>query len=210
MDLLTKEDHIKVLRLAISPSWFLLTSLLVFNFVSVVADVDSFSYQSKTDVRKIDSGVEIRSGFNDIPEATEPSAPEEFEWWEKLRKAGNDLQKKSDKKSKAKFLLLLSEGQQKGYRIPLKDRPPQIIVFGKLTHSSVFQKGKITGTVIVSVEFRADGTVGDVKMTKELALGIDENFIRAIRQSVFLPAIKNGAFVTEWRTAGAAFSGRRN
>jgi hypothetical protein len=39
------------------------------------------------------------------------------------------------KKLKSKFLAPLHEGQQKAYRIPLKDRPPQTLNFGKQTYS---------------------------------------------------------------------------
>ena len=185
-----------ILGFVVPSSRFLLNSLLVFSLLSAVAGAGSVSYQSKAAVRKTESGVEVRIGFNDIPEATEPCTPEESDWWKRLQKAGNDLQKKSDEKSKTRFYLLMYEGQQKAYQIPLKDRPPQILVWGRQPIlPEIALRNHITGTVVLSVDYRADGSVGDVEIVKGLGFGIDENIIRANRQHVFLPAVRNRAFV---------------
>ncbi|MGH9835776.1 MAG: energy transducer TonB, partial [Blastocatellia bacterium] len=143
--------------------------------------------------------------YNEIPEAAEPCTPEESEWWERLRKAGSDLQKKRDEKTKKRFYLLMYEGQQKAYRIPLKDRPPQTLVFGRSAYN-IDRKNMITGTVVLSVEFRADSSVGDIQIIKGLRSEIDENVILATRQCVFLPAIKNGAFVNHRENVETKFS----
>lgn len=201
-----------ILRAVVPSSRFLITSLLVFFLGSAVAGAGSVSYQSKTvvpkpEVRKTESGVEVRTGSNDIPEATEPCTPEESDWWKRLQKAGNDLQKKSDEKSKTRFYLLMYEGQQKAYQIPLKDRPPQILVWGRQPIlPDLALRNHITGTEVLSVESRADGSVGDVQIVKGLGFGIDENLIQATRQYVFLPAVKNRAFVAERHNAKFEFS----
>jgi hypothetical protein len=97
------------------------------------------------------------------------------------------------------------EGQQKAYRIPLKDRPPQTLVPGRAAYN-LDRKNMITGTVVLSVEFRADSSVGDIQVIKGLRSGIDENVIHATRQNIFLPAIKNGAFVTYRENVETKFS----
>jgi hypothetical protein len=196
----------KILRFILSSSRFLANFLVVFSFVSVVVGAGSISYQDKKEVRKTHGNAISILTYTEIPEATEPCTPEEAEWWKQIRQAGNDLYKKSDKKSKARFLLLLQEGQQKAYRIPLKDRPQQMLIFPQVILSESVQRLKISGKVDYSVECRSDGSVGDVKMIKGLAVGIDENVIRAVRQQVFLPAIENGAFVTTWSTGKTEFS----
>lgn len=201
-----------ILRSVLRSGRFLSNSLLV--FFLVVTCAGKVSHQSKTEVRKPDSsvvhkteaGVEVRT-VNDIPEATEPCTSEESDWWNRIRKAGNDLQKKNDEKSKTRFYLLMYEGQQKAYQVPLKDRPSQILVWGRepvLPERAL--RNHITGTVVLSVESRADGSVGDVQIVKGLGFGIDENMIQATRQYVFLPAVKGRAFVAERSNAKFEFA----
>lgn len=185
---------------------FVLDLLIFFCLVAVVPETGIASSQSETTVRKgTGRGVLEEFTYNDIPEATEPCTPEACEWWKQIRAMGNELNRNSDKKLKAKFLHQLQQGQQKAYRVPLKDRPSQVVgTFGRPSYPESVQ-GKVTGTAALSVEFRSDGSVGEVQIVKRLGLGIDENLIRAVRKSVFLPAIENGAFVTSWRTVTAEF-----
>lgn len=208
----------KIPRSVVSSGGFLTNSLLVLVLVSAGASVGSASYQSNTTVRKTepgvvgktvrttDSSVTVRRGFEDIPEATEPCTPEECEWWQRIRKASHNLIKESNEKTKTRFFLLMYEGQQKAYRIPLKDRPHQLLAFAREpTRPEIAQKRHIGGTVELSVEYRADGAVGDVQIVKGLGFGIDENVIEATRQHVFLPAVRNRSFVAEWSNAKIEF-----
>lgn len=204
----------KIPRFPVTSSRVLSNAPLVFLIGSAVAGA-GFSNQSEMvvrkpesgSVRKTESGSEVRTGFNAIPEATEPCTAEESDWWKRIRNAGNDLQKKSDEKSKKGFYLLMLEGQQKAYRIPLKDRPPQILVFGREPiRQDIAQKNHITGTVELSIEYRADGSVGDLQVVRGLGFGIDENVIQATRQYVFLPAVKSRALVSERRNVKIEFS----
>jgi TonB family protein len=198
----------KILRLVLSSSRFLLNSLLVFCLVSVVAAVGSASDQKEGRVViRQGSTVEIWPDTT-IPEATEPCTPQELEWWQQIRKANSDLfqgYKKSKKKSileaRARFFLLLYEGQQKAYRVPLKDRPPQMLLIGRPTYPYIARKDKLSGKVELLIEYRSDGLVGDVQIIKGLGWGLDESVIRAARQNVFLPAIKDGTFVTHQSNA---------
>jgi len=199
----------KIPRFVPSSSQVLLNLLLVLSFFSNITGAGHVSYQGEKIVRERDTDT-VRK-YDEIPEATEPGAPEKYEWWERLRKAGNDLQKKPDEKTKKRFYLLMYEGQQKAYRIPLKDRPPQTLTyqtraFGAL--GRITRENNIKGTLVLSVEYRADSSVGDIQVMKELRPEIDENVILATRQSVFLPAIKNGAFVTQRRNFEIKFFGR--
>ena len=51
------------------------------------------------------------------------------------------------------------------------------------------------------VEFLADGTVGKVQVLNQLGAGLDENAVAAARKAVFLPAVKDGKFIS-FRYAG--------
>ncbi|MFZ0751511.1 MAG: energy transducer TonB, partial [Pyrinomonadaceae bacterium] len=95
----------------------------------------------------------------------------------------------------------------------LKDRQPQVLESGNVVYpelARLVRTHKIVGTVGFVVEYRADGSVGEVKIIKRLKLGLDESVVRAQFQQVFLPAIQNGAFVTAYREAEIRFSDRRN
>lgn len=194
-------------------SRLVLNSLLVFSLLAVAPSARSGIFQSKTVVNttstKTGSTVEVKT-YNAIPEASEPCTPEESEWWKQLQKASNDLQRKGGERSKTRFALLLYESQQKAYRVPLKDRPPQVLARGKVAHADMILQKKINGTVVLSIEYRADGSVGDVRLIKGLGFGMDENVIQAAREALFLPAVKACAFVTDWRNAEMTFYARRN
>lgn len=185
-----RKIHMKIPTFVVSSRRFASNSLVVCLMAAAAggSSVSQMRVVTKKDIAVIT--------YKSIPEATEPCTPEESEWWKQIRKAGNDLQKKSDAKSEARFLLLLSEEQQKAYRIPLKDRPHQTLA---LRPSADFagKNNKMNETVVLSVEFRLDGSVGDVRITRGAEFVIEENVIQATRQYAFLPAIKNGAFVTE-------------
>jgi len=188
----------KSLRSVVSSGRFLLNSLLVFSLVSPLVSAASGPCQSKTVTRN--PGYDSFTAREDleIPKATEPCTPEECEWWERVRKAGHGLYyKKSDKKSITRFYLLLYEGLQKEYRIPVKDSPHKVLVFRSASPTNRNSKFRITESVVLSVELRADASVGEIQVQKKTRIKIlDEQVIRSARQQVFLPAIKDGAFVT--------------
>src|SRR5687768_12857402 len=181
--------------------------------VAAVPQNETASHKPKTDssktvVSKTGSGVTVRT-YTEIPMATEQGSADEREWWERVRQAGNSFQKKDSKESRKSFYLLLYEGQQKGYRIPLKDRPPQMLSFAKPTYTDLARERKANGSVELSVEYLADGSVGDVQLIKGVGLGIDKYVIQVRRQDSFLPAIKDGAFVNYRKNISVNFSSKR-
>jgi TonB family protein len=192
----------KLQRFVVLPSQFLLGSLLALCLVSAFAGAGSASDQKKEKVViRQGATLEMRT-FISIPEATEACSAEESQWWKQIRKADADLltgykarSEKSVLEARGRFFRLLYEGQQKSYRVPLKDRPPQPLVIGRPARPYVAKKNKINGEVVLSVEYRADGLIGDIEIVKGLGWGLDESAIEAARQTVFLPAVKDGAFV---------------
>jgi TonB family protein len=192
-----------------SSGWFL------FCLVAVFASAISASGQKEKRVVVIhDSTVEIRT-YTAIPEATEPCAPAVCDWWNQIRKANAYLnlgyQKRNEKsvlEARTRYFVLLYEGQQKGYRVPLKDRPSQSLVIGSPAYPYMAKKNRIKGEVVLSIEISNDGTVGDAQVTKGLGWGLDESVIQAARQNLFLPAVRDGAFVTDWQKGEIKFSTR--
>lgn len=145
------------------------------------------------------SGVSVRT-YEEIPAATEPCTPEECEWWNRLRQAGNKLLRKSDQKSKSAYAFLFLEGIEKSYRIPLKDRSSQTLFFGPPVQTADLPSKQRNGIVKLSVEQRADGSVGEVKVLNGLGPEIDRRCIQAAQNVIFLPAVRDRTFVTEWQT----------
>lgn len=190
-----------------------LTAVLTLLAASIMNPTDHVVGQAKT-IKSYRGSIVLVSTYNEVPEATEGCSQEEKQWWESLRKTGNDLQRKVDKKTFTKLAVLFSEGVGKGYRIPVKDRPPQILLLGKVVFPDSLvaraRARRLNGSIELSIEYRADGSVGEVKLLKGLDKEMDGYAIQAARESVFIPAIKDGMFVTDWRNGGLKFSTQRN
>lgn len=187
---------------------FLSSSVVVICLVSTFAGASSVTAQKEKrqqTVRTVGSAVEINE-YTLIPEATEPCTPEEAEWWKQIRNAGNALIRKRDEKSKTKFYLLLLEGLQKAYRIPLKDAPPHSLVVGRLVYPERARRMGIQGTLVLSVEFKADASLGEIQIVNGLGPELNESALQSVRQSAFLPAIKDGAFVSTRREVKCEFT----
>jgi|CXWL01.1.fsa_nt_gi hypothetical protein len=179
----------------ISLSRFLLGLFVI--MASLGASIVVLAQQTKTEKRIRGSVLEV-GGFMEIPHATEPCNQSECEWFRQLREAGNRAQRNRNEKSTKKYMLLLVEGLQKSYRVPLADRPPQKLVDGPSPLPGNFWRAMRDGTVELSVETRADGSVGDVIVVQGLNKDLDQLSVSEIRQSIFLPAVRDRVFVTDW------------
>ena len=82
-----------------------------------------------------------------------------------------------------------------------------VIVIGK-PHPPFTDKAREKneqGTVVLKVEFRADGTIGDIATLKSLRYGLTEQAIAAAKRFAFVPARFNGVPVTIFRTVEFGF-----
>jgi hypothetical protein len=151
--------------------------------------------------------------YKEIPAATEPCTSEECDWWSRLREAGNKLLRKGDHKSISAYASLFVEGIEKSLKVPLADRPSQVLFFGQTVQITKLPSNQRNGIVRLSVEHRADGSVGEIKVLSGLGTQVDERCIQAARSVVFLPAVKDRQFVTQWQPAEYKFAygaGARN
>jgi hypothetical protein len=160
---------------------------------------------TKTVETKSGSAVSVRS-YKEIPAATEPCTSEECDWWNRLREAGNKLLRKGDQKSMSAYASLFVEGIAKSYKVPLADRPPQVLFFGQTVQITNLPWKQRNGTVRLSAEHRADGSVGEIKVLSGLGTQVDQRCIQAARSVIFLPAVKDHQFVTEWQTPEYKFA----
>lgn len=66
----------------------------------------------------------------------------------------------------------------------------------------------VSGTVLMLVEFRADGTIGFIYPLRSLMFGLTESSIDSIKGSTFKPAVKDGKPVTVIQTMTNTYSVR--
>lgn len=75
---------------------------------------------------------------------------------------------------------------------------PTIISQVKPKYTEEARQNKIQGKVVLSVEFRSDGSIGDIRVIRGLGYGLDEKAIEAARLIRFRPAVQEGNPVP-WR-----------
>jgi len=185
---------------------FFIPGLVCFAFLLMPAHTSA--QDGKTRTTKAGSAVSVFT-YTEIPAATEACTSEECDWWNRLREVGNKLLRKGDEKSRNVFASLFLEGIEKSYRVPLEDRPPQVLFFRPVQIADLTSKPR-NGTVRLSVEYRADGSVGEVNVLNELSSEINERCIQTTRNVIFLPAVTDRKFVTQWQPAQYKFSSSRN
>jgi TonB family protein len=153
-----------------------------------------------------------------IPEATRPCAPEVAKWWQEVRAAAIEVwnshqrtQLNADKEApRMKYAGLLREGQAKAYKPPVEDmaRPVVLYMGGPPAFSKQARENNIKGRINLQIQSLADGTVGEVKVISGLGYGLDEAAIKAVREMIFLPAVKDGEFTTAWTPVYLDFGSR--
>ena len=131
----------------------------------------------------------------EVPEASLPVTPVEAEWWERVRNESIKIQKGRDRGGD-KLIRLLKEGADNGYRVPIPNRGVTFLRRRPAAYTEQAREMKISGGMALVVEFLADGTVGEVKIVEGLPAGLNESATEATKKMVFLPAVKNGQFIS--------------
>lgn len=83
---------------------------------------------------------------------------------------------------------------------------PVVVKEVKPQYSPETMRARVQGVVTLECVVQADGTVGDVKVTKSLHEGLDQEAIKALRQWRFKPGVKDGKAVPVRITAELTFS----
>jgi len=139
----------------------------------------------------------VPPGRRQVPEATLPCSPEEGKWWEELRKAGDAVRKtRAGAKEKERFLGLIQSEPQKSFQVPIPDRNITVLTMSEPKYTDEARRKKISGTVRLQVEFKADGRIGDVETVEGLRPDLDLEASEATRRTLFLPAVKDRKFVS--------------
>jgi periplasmic protein TonB len=86
------------------------------------------------------------------------------------------------------------------------DQRPRALNNPQPRYTEEARKNKIQGTVIARVLVGADGTVKQVRITRGLPDGLDEQAIQAAYQIRFQPAMKSGQPVAFWQAVSIEFN----
>ena len=78
---------------------------------------------------------------------------------------------------------------QKKIRLGMKPEP---------SYTEEARQNAVTGTVVLRCVFRSNGSVTDIRLMTGLPFGLSERAIAAARKIKFIPAIKDGKFVSMW------------
>ena len=105
-----------------------------------------------------------------------------------------------------KLIGLLRDGQEKGLHPLLAVRRPTILHKSIAGYTDEARRRKVMGTIVISLSMNSDGTIGDATVVRGLGAGLDENALTAARKIFFLPAIKEGAFVSVRTTLEFTFN----
>lgn len=149
-----------------------------------------------------------------IPQATKSCTDEVAKWWQEVRAAALQVfnvyhNHQTDlSTAREKYVGLLREGQAKGYKAPVEDTTRPInLYFG--TSSGYPKKAlekRISGKIQLRIESLADGTVGNVIITKGLGFDMDFETAKSVRDSLYLPTIKDGVFIKSWASASVEYN----
>lgn len=153
-----------------------------------------------------------RSWPKDVTEASLPCPPEVATWWKSLREQAKRCKSASGddwgglRKRRERFLDLLLQGISNSYRPPIQDtKYPVILSKPRPQYTDQARSNGIRGVIIVSGEFRFDGTLGNPRLVRGLGFGLDEKAIEAAKLITFLPAIQDGEFVSKHLTVEMEF-----
>jgi hypothetical protein len=208
--ILEKKTALKAVFLSFQWRSLLAASLVCCAFTLMTAHTSG--QETKTRTTKVgSSGLDFRQ-YTEIPAATEPCTAEECDWWNRLREAGNQLLQKGDQRSSRAYATVFVEGIEKSYKVPLADRPSKHLLSVFPEHIGLPSRQR-NGTVRLSVEYRADGSVGEIKVLSGLGTRVDQRCIQTARNVIFLPGVKDRQVVTQWRPVQHKFAygaGARN
>ena len=78
------------------------------------------------------------------------------------------------------------------------DRKARLVMKPEPAYTEDARKAAIEGTVILKVVFSSSGNVTNIRISQELPYGLTEQAIAAARKIKYIPAIKDGKYVSMW------------
>ena len=125
-----------------------------------------------------------------VPGAYVPDDEDEL-----LSKKDREIMNAEITRTTGNYLGLLREGKEKGYRVPVPDNRVVLLHGAPARFTNAAREAKAQGEIILSIEFRADGTTKVLKIIRGLGFGLDEKAVEAVQKIIFLPEIKDMTFI---------------
>ena len=96
--------------------------------------------------------------------------------------------------------------QQSPDNVPIQPQDRNLKILYKPRPGWPDTSGCFQGTVILRIQFLANGKLGTIQVVKGLPLGASKKAVEAAERIQFLPAIKNGSPVTVYKQVEFSFS----
>ncbi len=81
------------------------------------------------------------------------------------------------------------------------DVRPFIAMKPEPAYTEEARQNQLEGTLLLKAIFSADGTINNIKVAAGLPYGLEENAIDAAKRIKFIPAMKDGKFVSTWMSS---------
>ena len=78
------------------------------------------------------------------------------------------------------------------------DRKVRLVMKPEPTYTELARQHRTTGTIVLKVIFSCNGSVRDINVLKELPHGLTDHAIDALKKLKYVPAVKNGKYVSMW------------
>ncbi len=86
------------------------------------------------------------------------------------------------------------------------DQRPFIAFKPEPAYTEEARQNALAGTVLLKAIFTADGVVTSIKVASGLPYGLEENAVEAAKKIRFIPAVKDGKFVSTWMQLEYSFN----
>jgi TonB family protein len=78
------------------------------------------------------------------------------------------------------------------------DRRARLVMKPEPTYNEIARQKRVTGTIVLKAVFSCNGSVTDIRAVEMLPHGLTEQAVAASRKIKFVPAVKNGKYVSMW------------
>jgi TonB family protein len=176
-----------------------------------------------------------KASSNSRLKATKSTSDEQAKWWQevliagdfaiaaamrkqgaivKALRRGNALSQKEQvtlasevSATSSRFWDLLKEGEEKNYHPPILDLEKPFPINRPMPfYTEEARSMKIAGIVKLHIEFLSNGKIGEVKVTNRLYPDLDKKAVEAVRRFLFIPAMRDGRFVSRWQDLEVEFN----